>query len=163
MEYSPNTSYVKNVAIPRYPPINPYQGQRPQYEPMKPSADSAAFQNNAAFHNNSQYVPIYHDFDEARSRQIQNRNEWQYQALKPSLKSTIANSTPAQAINTKPSLDYHFILLSLAEDYFAIAHGKGSLTALVHGEMDMQTYYKLIATGLGCLEAVLKVKIMRCA
>lgn len=58
---------------------------------------------------------------------------------------------------SKPPLDYQLLLLSLAEDYFNAAHGQGSLVALAEREMELERYYKLIATGLGCLETVLKV------
>ncbi|KAI4236025.1 MAG: hypothetical protein L6R40_006271 [Gallowayella cf. fulva] len=55
-----------------------------------------------------------------------------------------------------PPVDYQVLLLSLAEDYLAAAHGQGSLRALVEREIDMRQYYKLVATGLSCLEVVLK-------
>lgn len=56
-----------------------------------------------------------------------------------------------------PSVDYQLLLLSLAEEYFTAAHGGELLDAIHSGEMESQAYYKLIATGLGCLEALLKV------
>ena len=55
-----------------------------------------------------------------------------------------------------PPLDYQLLLLSLAEEYFAAAHGYGSMADIGRREIELQSYYKLIATGLGCLEAVLK-------
>lgn len=55
-----------------------------------------------------------------------------------------------------PPLDYQILLLSMAEEYFASAYGRGSMADIVRRETEMQEYYKLIATGLGCLEAVLK-------
>ena len=42
----------------------------------------------------------------------------------------------------------------------AAAHSQGSLAALVRREVDVRNYYKLIASGLGCLEVVLKVEHM---
>ena len=71
----------------------------------------------------------------------------------------ISKSGVAVPIAITPPLDYALLLLSLAEDYFAIAHGEGSLAGLRQGKGRMQTYYGLIATGLGCLEAVLKVNL----
>ena len=53
-------------------------------------------------------------------------------------------------------LDYQLLLLSLAEEYFTAAHGFGSLADIASRENEMQSYYKMMATGLGCLEAVLK-------
>ncbi|KAI9813789.1 MAG: hypothetical protein M1827_003579 [Pycnora praestabilis] len=61
------------------------------------------------------------------------------------------------SFNSTPPLDYQLLMLSLAEDYFDAAHSQGSMVALAKREMDMHRYYKLIATGLGCLESVLKV------
>lgn len=58
---------------------------------------------------------------------------------------------------TKPSVDYQVLLLSLADEYLNAAHSHGTTTALVTREADIGEYYKLVATGLGCLEAVLKV------
>ena len=84
-------------------------------------------------------------------------------AFLPTSSSVYANArSPAEA-TTQPSdsqgqpLDYQLLLLSLAEDYFAAAHGQGSMVALARMEVEMERYYKLIATGLGCLETVLKV------
>ena len=52
-------------------------------------------------------------------------------------------------------MDYQQLLLLLAEDYINAAHGMGSLVALYRRSEDVQQYYKLIATGLSCLEASL--------
>ena len=63
----------------------------------------------------------------------------------------------AQAPTQAPPLDYQLLLLSLADEYLAAARGQGSMAALYRREADTAKYYQLIATGLGCLEAVLKV------
>ena len=55
-----------------------------------------------------------------------------------------------------PPLDYQLLLLSLAEEYFAAAYGYGSMANIARRETEMESYYKMMATGLGCLEAVLK-------
>lgn len=57
----------------------------------------------------------------------------------------------------QPPIDYQVLLLSLADEYINAAHSHGTMAALSRGEMDMEEYYKLLSTGLGCLEAVLKV------
>lgn len=74
-----------------------------------------------------------------------------FQAI-PSTKSSVPTTLPSQ----QPPVDYQLLLLSLAEDYLAAAHGQGSSKALVDWAIDMQQYYKLVATGLSCLEVVLK-------
>ncbi len=67
--------------------------------------------------------------------------------------SAVSSGTSLQP----PPVDYQLLLLSLAEDYFTAAHSEGSIVALRRRHSDTQAYYKLIATGLGCLEAALKV------
>jgi hypothetical protein len=64
---------------------------------------------------------------------------------------------PTPAKSTKPPVDYQVLLLSLADEYLNAAHSRGTTTSLAGRESDVEEYYKLVATGLGCLEAVLKV------
>lgn len=59
--------------------------------------------------------------------------------------------------STKPPVDYQVLLLSLADEYLNAAHARGTTTSMATRETDVEEYYKLVATGLGCLEAVLKV------
>ena len=56
--------------------------------------------------------------------------------------------------HTSP-LDYSLLLLSMAEEYIAAAHSRGSVAVFDKGETRLREYYRLVATGLGCLEAVL--------
>ena len=65
-----------------------------------------------------------------------------------------ANMPPS--VHQTPPLDYQLLLLSLAEEYFAAAYGYGSMADIARRETERQSYYKMMATGLGCLEAVLK-------
>ncbi|KAJ5127596.1 hypothetical protein N7448_008375 [Penicillium atrosanguineum] len=55
-----------------------------------------------------------------------------------------------------PPVDYQVLLLSLADEYLNAAHRHGTKMALATRQGDIEGYYKLVATGLGCLEAVLK-------
>lgn len=64
---------------------------------------------------------------------------------------------PTPTKSTKPPVDYQVLLLSLADEYLNAAHARGTTTSLTARETDVEEYYKLVATGLGCLEAVLKV------
>jgi len=59
--------------------------------------------------------------------------------------------------SNKPPVDYQVLLLSLADEYLNAAHRQGTQTALLSHPADVEEYYKLVSTGLGCLEAVLKV------
>ncbi|EEH22187.2 hypothetical protein PABG_04398 [Paracoccidioides brasiliensis Pb03] len=56
----------------------------------------------------------------------------------------------------KPAIDYHVLLLSLADEYIDAAHSQGTALAVERNEVETDEYYKLIATGLACLNAVLK-------
>ncbi|CAG8373802.1 unnamed protein product [Penicillium salamii] len=62
----------------------------------------------------------------------------------------------ATANISKPPVDYQVLLLSLADEYLNAAHACGTTTSMASSNTDVEEYYKLIATGLGCLEAVLK-------
>lgn len=64
---------------------------------------------------------------------------------------------PLPATSGKPAIDYHVLLLSLADEYIDAAHSQGTALAVAREEAETNEYYKLIATGLACLEAVLKV------
>ncbi|KAL8855187.1 MAG: hypothetical protein Q9221_000093 [Calogaya cf. arnoldii] len=72
------------------------------------------------------------------------------------ISSSAKSNAPTRLPPQLPPVDYQLLLLSLAEDYLAAAHGQGSLKALVDREINMRQYYKLVATGLSCLEVVLK-------
>lgn len=56
-----------------------------------------------------------------------------------------------------PGIDYQVLLLAMADEYLNAAHSHGTTIALLRRDMELEEYYRLVATGLGCLEAVLKV------
>ncbi|KAL4801379.1 cohesin loading factor-domain-containing protein [Aspergillus unguis] len=56
----------------------------------------------------------------------------------------------------KPGIDYQVLLLAMADEYLNAAHSQGTTVALLRREMELEEYYRLVATGLGCLEAVMK-------
>lgn len=86
----------------------------------------------------------------------------------PKLSHAPSSQNPARAFNghavrqapkpvrAEPPVDYQVLLLSLAEEFFAAAYNYGSMADIAQREPEVQAYYKLIATGLGCLEAVLR-------
>ncbi|KAJ9226207.1 hypothetical protein DTO027B5_5891 [Paecilomyces variotii] len=71
-------------------------------------------------------------------------------------KQVVKQSLPSGDQSNKPPVDYQLVLLSLADEYLKAAHHQGTMVALMRKEMAVEEYYKLVATGLGCLEAVLK-------
>lgn len=90
-------------------------------------------------------------------------------APSPEIKKEMQQRTPKKQLQrqtkppsankpSKPSIDYQILLLSLADEYLNAAHNHGTMVALERQEVDVEEYYKLVATGLGCLEAVLKVR-----
>lgn len=62
---------------------------------------------------------------------------------------------PARVASQSTSIDYQMLLLSLAEDYFTAAHTEGSYRIMKERNIDVRQYFKLVATGLGCLETLL--------
>lgn len=161
MAYSQENPYVKKDSLPQH---LPHAGKRP-YD--QANIDSFAA-NHSVFGNSPVHLihaPDYrtpttqhaiHPPRPAQTVQVIIPSPRQMSGtakLKPLNGSTVFSGT-----GLHPSaVDYQLLLLSLAEDYFAAAHGEGSLVALRRRHSDTQAYYKLIATGLGCLEAVLKV------
>jgi len=70
-------------------------------------------------------------------------------------------TTASKQVNSKDlPVDYRLLLLSLADQYIAGARGLGSLIA-ANGlsATHVEQRCKLVATGLGCLETVLKEKV----
>jgi len=88
-------------------------------------------------------------------------------AAPPTPNSAVTNGFAYPAANTVPAamaeapIDYHLLVISMAEGYFAAAFGNGSAQELTKREVQTDVYYKLIATGLGCLEVALRVFLLR--
>ncbi|KAF2146126.1 uncharacterized protein K452DRAFT_219688 [Aplosporella prunicola CBS 121167] len=81
------------------------------------------------------------------------------QAPLPKLTATPRQTPTVEVRIPQPapaSLDHTQLLLSLADEYIAAAHSIGSRVALARPEAEEDKYYKLMATGLGCMESVLK-------
>ncbi|WEW61541.1 hypothetical protein PRK78_007031 [Emydomyces testavorans] len=75
------------------------------------------------------------------------------------MRSTTSKQTKPAKVRTKcenQSIDYQVLLLSLADEYLDAAHSQGTILAGSRQEADIEQYHKLIATGLCCIEAVLK-------
>ena len=70
--------------------------------------------------------------------------------------STGSQGSELHPESAAPPLDYPLLLISLAEDYFLAADSQRTSGVLSPQEPEIKSYYKFIATGLGCLEVVLK-------
>src|SRR3984957_2893960 len=74
----------------------------------------------------------------------------------PQIQGSAKAVAKPQTSTDEPPLDYQLLLLSLADEYLAAAHGHGMLVALAKREASADQYYKLVATALGCIESILK-------
>ena len=73
----------------------------------------------------------------------------------PNLDGT--DDLPVKPVITKDlPVDYRLLLLSLADQYIEEARSLGALIAHNQAGADAARYYKLMATGMGCYEAILK-------
>lgn len=155
-----------------YPPYNGPDARSQSYGSTYPQSTIQVQiprpATNQAYYpsNSSCYGPAIHNYPAVEPPYIPQQQTFPAQAaaLPPTPTSVNANAHRPTELNVQGSasatlpLDYQLLLLSLAEGYFAAAHGQGSMVALAQREVEMEKYYKLIATGLGCLEAVLKVR-----
>ena len=168
MAYQPQNPYNRPAAI-QQPPSNAQYGfPYPPQQPPRPTVNGYGPYNANAYQTNSTIAP----FGGARQhRQPSPQSQKQQRAyavaipvpsapVLPPTTLAIDGHSGSQVIPPplyqSPPLDYQLLLLSLAEEYFAAAYGYGSMADIAHRESDMQSYYKMMATGLGCLEAVLK-------
>ena len=112
---------------------------------------------NPAYGQKSTFLPDPHVRQEPAQSQPALYQSMSSSAVADEYLSSVAHATPLKS-HLVP-IDHQHLLLSLAEDYFAAAHGEGSMAAMLQRDKHADHYYKLIATGLGCLEAVLKVDL----
>lgn len=159
MAYQPDPSYAANQQTYGYPAARYY----PQVV-IGPSPSQVYQQQNYAAYQaqNSLYVPA--GIHQQHQQQQYPPPTFDIKSALPPTPSSVSNvrresddARRKRPTPSEPPLDYQVLLLSLAEEYFNAAHAQGSLVALVQRGMEMESYYKLVATGLGCLETVLKV------
>lgn len=168
MAYAPSNGHTNHERIPHHfspgnrnvrgqPYINGFTSNNASNPKTQPDLVHAPL-------NGTQYSQQY-----VAQRDHLPRPRQSVQVVIPSPRQTPSHSSvrsPARPANipaiipSQPPLDYEILLLALADDYFQAAYSGGYLVALRRRESDARAYYKLIATGLGCLEAVLKVSHM---
>lgn len=105
----------------------------------------------------SQTPPISQTFQQ-RSRSISKPiTEQEIESVVKAEVKTKMNAKPAEEPSSPVSeIDYALLLIDLAEEFFDAAYGRSSEGRPGRREKDLNCFYKLIATGLGCLEVVLK-------
>ncbi|KAI5286908.1 hypothetical protein KEM54_006407 [Ascosphaera aggregata] len=75
---------------------------------------------------------------------------------RPKKKSLVSDPAAEDLIPPDLTIDYQTLLLSLADEYMDAAHCQGANLAASRNQNGIEEYYRLIATGLACLETVLK-------
>jgi uncharacterized coiled-coil DUF342 family protein len=73
----------------------------------------------------------------------------------PSHQLTTPTKQPHAAPKAFPA-DLYVMLLSAADEYVTAARSLGPEIARFQRDADLQQYYKLMATAMGCMDAVLK-------
>lgn len=109
-----------------------------------------------AHHSTPSSGPSYPQQNVSYSQYNQNAVQPTY-AAHPERGFSSYSTPPAPMQNWPPPLDHQRVLLSVAEEFFAAAYVKGSASAATKDGAALDQYYRLIATGLGCLESALKV------
>ena len=155
-----NVSYLERVAVPQYS--------------TDPLPRRHSFQDDTARRLSNENLlhgsggPLNHGSHPSRRNHVSDTHQasagrQQFQGVfAPALDVTDRPAVGAEDAlrsnkSSSSSVDYQLLLLSLAEEYFSAAYAHETLDAIYRGEVEMHAYHKLIATGLGCLEALLKV------
>lgn len=168
MAYQAQDPHARQTAIQQSPSNARYSAQYPPQQSPRFTAYGYDSYNANAYQANSTIAPVGGALQHRQPiPQLQTQQRAFAVAIPvpsapaPPLAATASNeysgrqNMPLPPYQTPP-LDYQLLLLSLAEEYFAAAYGFGSMADIAHRESKMQAYYKMMATGLGCLEAVLK-------
>ena len=91
--------------------------------------------------------------------QLQRPSTWQRGHQTPASSSPLTQLTSSQMppTPTPPDLDYQAMLLGLSDEYIDAAYSmSASLSSPAVAEAHIDEYHSLLATGMGCLESVLK-------
>lgn len=157
------------------------RGQQPVRTPVKPAQTSRSFQENtptsqqrvaniSVLNQNQHRVPLQPQGTpthvrtptaQTRSPSIlstssQVRSYPQVVIKKPSSTHLQTPTRPQHAPARPLPADLVVLILSAADEYIAAARSLGSLAARTLRPADLDQYYKLMATAMGCMETVLK-------
>ncbi|KAI5302036.1 hypothetical protein KEM56_001107, partial [Ascosphaera pollenicola] len=143
-------------------PHTPTPAQQPFKKPTPQSLSSNSSVQRSGFPKIE--VQIFRTPQQSQSQHLNPQSLQHPRSMSPakevkrrSKKHSIA-SLPArdEPVPPDPSIDYQTLLLSLADEYFDAAHSQGATLAASRKQSDIDGYYHLVATGLACLEVVLK-------
>ena len=145
---------ASNTAPMRYAPLEVVV---PQHMYHQQPVQQGYYMNQQAYAQAGNYPPA--------STRLQHPSHQGYQQpLRPSQhvqapqQSSIVVEVPLKSAkdSNTPHVDHQLLFLALAEEYLEAAHSSTMLEALTKGEAQLDDYYKLVSTALGCMESVLK-------
>lgn len=147
--------------------IAPYVGQYTQYGAQTSAINGFGAYSEGVYQPHGQSDPGRDPVSAAfKHRQAIPQQTAQERAYAVSIPAQPTTSDPVNGHYSKPiasqpasstlPIDYQLLLLSLSDEYLAAAYGHGAMADITRREVEMEDYHKLIATGLGCLEALLK-------
>ncbi|KAF2097469.1 hypothetical protein NA57DRAFT_77726 [Rhizodiscina lignyota] len=174
----PNGAYASsgqpNRPINYPPPYLPHAQQQPHSIPPPPPPQ-AAHQYNAASmviipQRPPDYLSQFQDLSDYREHMQQQPRQPKQPRPQPrahqhdqmlstptSRKPEVIPQLPPQPPKpASPPVDLQQLLLSLADEYISTARGMGPMVALMKQDTRLQEYYKLIAMGMRCMDAVLR-------
>ncbi|PVH94590.1 hypothetical protein DM02DRAFT_633603 [Periconia macrospinosa] len=160
----------------------PPQGHSSQMPGAKPVQRSQSFQENPRPQNRPQATPTQNHNQHRAPLQPQGTPSHAHahtptsanQHRSPASQSSSIKRSHPQVVIKRPSsqlqtptrphhappkslpADLIVMILSAADEYIAAARSLGSLAAMTLKKCDLDQYYKLMATAMGCMEAVLK-------
>ncbi|KAK4996618.1 hypothetical protein LTR60_007815, partial [Cryomyces antarcticus] len=150
-QYASIPQYQQTISIP--PPVQ--QQHAPQYQTYPQRAQE---QQPAPYPQRYppaiQQQPTPQPETASQSRRVRSKASAETYAM-----SEMPEPQPQPQPQNALPVDYSLLLLSLAEEYIDAAHGMGSMVALMRREPDAKEYCKLLANGLGCMEAALKNRL----
>ena len=147
-QYNDNPRQIVQVQVPRLPfPGNLIQNNHLPYQSNQavsyPSPQSSSPQPQYAQY---QVQAQHHD----RPANVANGYQSQRHIERPQVPPPAVEKEP-------PPIDYSLLLIDLAEEYFDAAYGNEAKGGTIRREADHEIFCKRVATGLGCLEIVLRV------
>lgn len=168
MAYPPQDPYNRQAAIQHSPSYAQHGIQYPPQQSARPTANGYGPYNANAHQANSPIAPFGGALQHREPIPQSQTQQRAYAVAIPASSAvapplavhasngfSVSQDMPPAPCHASP-LDYQLLLLSLAEEYFAAAYGYGSMADIARRKNEMRSYYKMMATGLGCLEAVLR-------